>query len=938
MPSSASPSPNGSASRTNPYGARRELATTAAGRFTYHALAALKEKGVGRIERLPYSIKVLLESCLRHFDGYVVTQKDIEAIANYDPKNAGEVGGVEIPFMPGRVVLQDFTGVPCVVDLAALRSAMVRMGGDPAKVNPLVPCDLVIDHSVQVDAFNSGLALTINGQLEFERNAERYALLKWAQMAFDNFRVVPPATGIVHQVNLEYLAKVVWEKDGVLFPDSLVGTDSHTTMINGLGVVGWGVGGIEAEAVMLGQPIYMLIPEVIGVRLTGRLPAGATATDLVLRVTEMLRKHGVVNKFVEFHGPALSELRVADRATIANMAPEYGATIGFFPVDEQTLRYLRLSGRDEKLVNTVEKCCKAQGLWRDDALPIEYTAALDLDLSTVEPSLAGPRRPQDRVALSAMKPQWRKDLATTFGKAPADGARGASSVGGGDGGTATAAAASASAVAVAEDEEESVPVELDGQRFHLQNGHVVIAAITSCTNTSNPSVMIGAGLLARKAVERGLTRKPWVKTSLAPGSKVVTDYLDASGLTRDLEQLGFHTVGYGCTTCIGNSGPIAEELSAAMKQGDLVAASVLSGNRNFEGRIHPDCRANYLASPPLVVAYAIAGTVDWDPRHEPIGQDRNGQDVFLQDVWPTQEEIDAAVDRFVTREQFTRQYANVFHGSDEWRAIDAGGGNLFQWDRDSTYVQEPPFFVNMPENPPPIQAIRGARCLVKVGDSVTTDHISPAGSIKKDSPAGKYLVERGVPVSMFNSYGSRRGNDRVMTRGTFANIRVRNQLAPGTEGGWTTDFLDNKVKFIYDASVHYIEQGVPLVVLAGKDYGMGSSRDWAAKGAFLLGIKAVIAESFERIHRSNLVGMGVLPLIFKPGQNASTLGLDGRETFEIAIDDSVRPRQDIRVRAVKPDGQGVEFVTTCRIDTPVEVEYYRNGGILQTVLRKMGRG
>jgi len=938
---------------SHPFKSRATLSV--AGRtLQYASLPALAGQGMSRIETLPYSIKVLLEACLRNFDGYIVSEEDVRAIANYDATNVGEV---EIPFMPGRVVLQDFTGVPAVVDLAALRSAMQRMGGDPRKVNPLVPCDLVIDHSVQVDAFNSGVALSINSEKEFERNTERYELLKWAQGAFDNFRVVPPATGIVHQVNLEYLAKVIWEKDGVIYPDSLVGTDSHTTMINGLGVVGWGVGGIEAEAVMLGQPIYMLIPEVVGMKLTGRLPAGATATDMVLRVTEILRTHGVVGRFVEFYGPALDHLAVADRATIANMAPEYGATIGFFPVDNQTLRYMRLTGRDERLIETVEAYYKAQGLWRDDSRRIAYSADIELDLDSIQPSIAGPRRPQDRITLTDARSQWSRDLADVFGKCT-DAAQTTKNDWASEGGTAVANAA---AVACVESEVEGVPVENDGARFRLKHGHVVIAAITSCTNTSNPSVMIGAGLLARNAVKHGLKRQPWVKTSLAPGSKVVTEYLDASNLMHDLEALGFYLVGYGCTTCIGNSGPLPEPISNAIKEGDLVAAAVLSGNRNFEGRISPDVRANYLASPPLVVAYAIAGTMDIDLAVDPIGQDRSGKNIFLKDIWPSQEAINKAVEQFVTRKQFIEQYANVFEGSQEWRAIDAGSGSIYQWNEKSTYVQEPPFFVDMPSTPPGAAPIRGARCLVKVGDSVTTDHISPAGSIKNDSPAGAYLTEHGVPISLFNSYGSRRGNDRVMVRGTFANVRVKNHLAGGQEGGFT-EYLGksnglkaNEIATIFEAAVAYgacqtsepeikrRPDGTPLVILAGKDYGMGSSRDWAAKGTFLLGAQAVIAESFERIHRSNLVGMGVLPLTYKDGQTAASLGLDGTEIFDIEIDDSIKPRQEVKVRATKPSlSEGgrsttIEFTTTCRIDTPVEVEYYLNGGILHTVLRKMAR-
>ncbi len=891
----------------------KSVVSTPLGQRTIFRLDSLQ--GLGDLSTIPYCIKVLLEACLRTCDGFVVTEDSVKALAAYDASNVGEV---EIPFNPGRVVLQDFTGVPAVVDLAAMRSAMVRMTGDKAsasKVNPLVKCDLVIDHSVQVDAFANAMALTINGQHEFERNKERYEFLKWGQQAFDNFSVVPPATGIVHQVNLEYLASVVMDNNGTLYPDSLVGTDSHTTMINGLGVVGWGVGGIEAEAVMLGQPIYMLIPEVVGFKLTGKLAEGATATDLVLRVTEMLRAHGVVGKFVEFFGPGLADMRLANRATIANMAPEYGATVGFFPVDEQTTRYMQLTGRDEKLIETVEWYCREQGLWRDDSHNIKYAETLELDMSTVEPSLAGPKRPQDRIALSNMKPKWKQTLSDAVGGRAKD----------------------EGAVAIADPGIDGVDVEYDGSQFKLAHGSVVIAAITSCTNTSNPDVMIGAGLVARKARALGLTRKPWVKTSLAPGSKVVTEYLDQAGLTADLDALGFNLVGYGCTTCIGNSGPVPEPISKAINENDLIACSVLSGNRNFEGRISPDVRANYLASPPLVVAYAIAGTVDIDLSTDPIAEDANGNKVYLADIWPTQKEVDDAVAQNVTKSQFVEQYANVLHGSDDWRNIDTSTGDLYEWREESTYVQEPPFFIGLTQDVRPIVPIVGARCLVKVGDSVTTDHISPAGSIATESPAGKYLLDRGVARSMFNSYGSRRGNDRVMTRGTFANVRVRNQLAPGTEGGWTKNLLTGNVESIYDASLAYKDAGVSLVVLAGKDYGMGSSRDWAAKGTFLLGIKAVIAESFERIHRSNLVGMGVLPLCFKNGESADGLGLTGEETFSVAIDDKVMPRQTIKVTATNAGGESKTFETTCRIDTPVEVEYYRNGGILHTVLRKMAK-
>ena len=909
-----------SQSNTNPFNARATLQTPL-GPKTIYRLDALKS--IANIDRLPYSIKVLLESCLRNVDGHVVTEADVKAIAEYTAK---EPANFEIPFMPGRVVLQDFTGVPAVVDLAAMRAAMKRMGGNPSQVNPLVPCDLVIDHSVQVDAFGSDQALTINNKHDFERNTERYQFLKWGQGAFNSFSVVPPSTGIVHQVNLEYLAKITWEKDGVLFPDSLVGTDSHTTMINGAGVLGWGVGGIEAEAVMLGQPIDMLLPEVIGFKLVGKLKEGVTATDLVLTVTQILRELGVVEKFVEFFGPGLAEMPLANRATIANMAPEYGATCGFFPVDEQTMKYLRMTGRDEKLCQTIELYCKTNGFWRNDALDIEYTKVVELDMSRVEPSLAGPRRPQDRVSLSDMKPAWEKGLRLSFGKCKPAVA------------TAGTAETNEGGVAVAEDPGiDGVETTYNGKKFKLKHGAVVVAAITSCTNTSNPDVMVGAGLVARKARALGLTSKPWVKTSLAPGSTVVMEYYKKANLVEDLDALGFNLVGFGCTTCIGNSGPLPDEISKSVNDADLVVASVLSGNRNFEGRINPDVKANYLASPPLVVAYAIAGTVDIDLDKDPIGTGKNGKPVYLKDIWPTQQEVDDTVAACVTREQFVQQYADVFKGPDEWRAIHTSTGELFEWDENSTYVQEPPFFVGLTPEPKPIATIAGARALAYLGDSVTTDHISPAGSIKKDSPAGKFLLSKGVAQSMFNSYGARRGDYRVMTRGTFANIRVKNKLAPGTEGGWTTDYTDDAVKSIYDASMNYQAKSIPLVVLAGKDYGMGSSRDWAAKGTFLLGVKAVIAVSFERIHRSNLVGMGVLPLTFKGGESAQSHGLDGTETFDIAINDQVKPRQDITVTATKKDGTKVTFLTTCRIDTPVEVDYYRNGGILHTVLRRMAK-
>ena len=859
-----------------------------------------KLDSLGNLDTMPYCIRVLLESCLRHQGKGIVTSKDVKALADY---NAKDVGEVEIPFTPGRVVLQDFTGVPAVVDLAAMRSAVVRITGNnesAQKVNPLVPCDLVIDHSVQVDAFNSAQAITINGEKEFERNNERYEFLKWGQGSFDNFRVVPPATGIVHQVNLEYLAKVTWDDGETLYPDSLVGTDSHTTMINGLGVLGWGVGGIEAEAVMLGQPIYMLIPEVVGMKLTGKLPEGVTATDLVLRITEILRGHGVVGKFVEYFGEALADMSLATRATLANMAPEYGATMGFFPVDEQTINYLHLTGRDEKLIETVEQYCKLQGLWRDDARPIQYTSTVELDLSTVEPSMAGPKRPQDRIPLSEMKVKWLEDREAVFNHP----------------------------------EPASTQVTCEGETFDMVDGNVVVAAITSCTNTSNPSVMISAGLVAKKAHALGLTRKPWVKTSLAPGSKVVTEYLERAGLLGGLEALGFYVVGYGCTTCIGNTGPLQKPISDAINKDDLVACSVLSGNRNFEGRIGPDIKANYLASPPLVVAYAIAGTVEIDMTTDPIGT-VDGNDIFLKDIWPSDDEVQHAIQQCLGRQEFIEQYASVFEGGDEWKAIQSSESQLFNWSEESTYIHEPPFFQDMSAKAQEIEPIQNARVLCKLGDSVTTDHISPAGNIGAASPAGKFLEDQGVPISLFNSFGSRRGNDLVMTRGTFGNIRVKNQLAPGTEGGFTTDFTTGEVSSIYDASCHYKEAGVPLVVLTGKDYGMGSSRDWAAKGTMLLGVKAVIAESYERIHRSNLVGMGVLPLEHVNGESANSLGLDGTETFAIAIDESVQPRDEITVTATKLDGSEVSFQTLCRIDTPVEVEYYRNGGILHTVLRKM---
>ena len=959
----------------SPFGARQTL-TAAAGTLDYYSLPKLADAGLCDLDAMPFSVRVLLESLLRNVNGFVVTEDDVAALAKYD---ARDVNRTELPFKPGRVVLQDFTGVPAVVDLAALRSAMVRMGGDPAKINPLVPCDLVVDHSVQVDAFATRFALKTNVEREFERNNERYELLHWAQKAFDNFRVVPPATGIVHQVNLEYLADVVLTKDGVAFPDSLVGTDSHTTMINGLGVVGWGVGGIEAEAVMLGQPIYMLTPEVVGFELKGKLPEGATATDLVLTVVQMLREHGVVGKFVEFHGPALQHMSLADRATIANMAPEYGATMGFFPVDSETLDYLRRTGRPNEVIDRVERYTKANGLFLTPDTPTPtYSSGLSLDVGAVVPCLAGPKRPQDRIALSEMKTTWATALKETFSKDSTtiednpvggwaeEGGQPAAQVGNhpaGDdpgrrnpepaaGGTLEEVAAPPGSVvreAVVDPGFGGVEVSLNGDGdgggpFKLKHGSVVIAAITSCTNTSNPSVMVGAGLLARKARQRGLTRKPWVKTSLAPGSRVVTDYLDKSGLSEDLDALGFQTVGYGCTTCIGNSGPLPGPISEAINKHDLVATSVLSGNRNFEGRISPDVKANYLASPPLVVAYALAGTTDIDLTAQPLGEDQDGAPVHLADLWPDPEEIRRTIAECSSPDDYRDQYAKATVGPEEWRSIQSPDSQIFDWQEESTYVQEPPFFVDMPAEPSDTAPIDGARCLVKVGDSVTTDHISPAGAIKPSSPAGKYLQEQGVEVRDFNSYGSRRGNDRVMTRGTFANIRLRNQLAPGTEGSVTTHLPTGEQTSIYEASRRYLDAGTPLIVLAGKEYGTGSSRDWAAKGTNLLGVKAVIAESYERIHRSNLVGMGVLPLQFREGEGAESLGLTGREAFDIHLEPTLKPGQPVEVIARPapeggPGGAGggeeTMFTALCRIDTPVEVQYHRHGGILHYVLRQL---
>jgi aconitate hydratase len=881
-----------------------------------------------------------LENLLRREDGVLVRDEDIRALAGWDP-DAPATAGREIAFMPARVIHQDFTGVPSVVDLAAMRDAMRELGGDPRKINPLVPSDLVIDHSVIVDAFGSPEAWAINARREMERNRERYQLLKWAQRSFDNFRVVPPDVGIVHQINLEHLACVVTARasNGAAeaFPDTLIGTDSHTTMINGLGVLGWGVGGIEAEAAMLGQPVSMLVPEVIGFRLTGRLPEGATATDLVLTVTQMLREKGVVGKFVEFYGSGLSNLPLANRATIANMSPEYGATCGFFPVDDETLRYLRLTGRDEPLLALVEAYCKEQGLFRTDATPEPlFTDTLALDLSTVEPSLAGPRRPQDRVPLSQAARIFRQELVSMLHLDDTPGPN--------HDRLATWVAEGGSPV-TPEHEEEDAPVgglgvrasvEMDGRTFELQHGSVVIAAITSCTNTSNPEVMVGAGLLAMNAVERGLEARPWVKASLAPGSKVVIDYLSELGLLAYLERLGFYLAGYGCTTCIGNSGPLPEPVARAVDEHNLVAAAVLSGNRNFEGRIHPQVRANYLASPPLVVAYALAGRMDVDLATEPLGAARDGSPVYLRDVWPAPAEVQAAV-ATIRADMFAKEYATIFEGNQEWERLAVPEGAHFLWDDDSMYVRLPPFFEGISPQPPPLRDIEGARVLAVLGDSVTTDHISPAGSIPRDSPAGRYLIEHGVEPRDFNSYGARRGNHEVMMRGTFANVRLRNLLAPGTEGGWTV--MDGERLPIYEAAMRYRDAGVPLVVLAGREYGTGSSRDWAAKGPALLGVRAAIAESFERIHRSNLLGMGVLPLQFQPGDSIASLGLTGHERFDVSgVADGLVPGKRLTVRATADDGTATEFTVTCRIDTPVEVEYYRHGGILPYVLRHLAQG
>ncbi|MGA7918757.1 MAG: aconitate hydratase AcnA [Candidatus Acidiferrales bacterium] len=870
--------------------------------FAIYQLGELERAGIGNVSRLPFSLKVLLENLLRHEDGRFVYDADVRALAGWDPSGVGGASEREISFMPARVLLQDFTGVPAVVDLAAMREAMRQLGGNPKKINPLLPAELVIDHSVQVDKFGTPNSFAFNAELEMQRNIERYGFLRWGQKSFQNFKVVPPDTGICHQVNLEYLARVVFSEkqndEWVAYPDSLVGTDSHTTMVNGLGVFGWGVGGIEAEAAMLGQPLSMLIPAVVGFKLHGRLPEGATATDLVLTVTQMLRKKGVVGKFVEFYGTGLSSLTLPDRATIANMAPEYGATMGFFPADAETLAYLRFTARKEEQIRLVEIYTKEQGLFRTDHTPDPiFSDQLELDLATVVPTMAGPKRPQDSVPLTHAKSSFEKTL--------------------------TAA-------------QKHVSVQNNGDKFDIADGSVVIAAITSCTNTSNPSLMLGAGLLAKKAVERGLRTKPWVKTSFAPGSKVVTDYIEKAGLWPFLNLLRFNLVGYGCTTCIGNSGPLPEAIGKAIKDNNLVAVSVLSGNRNFEGRINPLCRANYLASPPLVVAYALAGRMDIDIVNESLGNDPTGKAVYLRDIWPTPEEVEKAMRTSISSEMFRHQYADVFTGDDHWRALPIPEGDLYAWDEKSTYIKHPPYFENMPPKPLALEDLKGLRVLAVLGDSVTTDHISPAGTIQPDSPAGKYLIEHGVQPKDFNSYGARRGNHEVMMRGTFANIRLRNMLAPDTEGGWTIHQPGGQKMSIYDAAMKYRDEHVPLIIFAGKEYGSGSSRDWAAKGTILLGVRAVMAESFERIHRSNLVGMGVLPLEFLPGENLKSLGLTGLEVFEIdGLAHNFEPRKKMKVRARRGNNEEISFSAIARIDTPFEVAYYQHGGILQYVLRRM---
>ena len=930
---------------TDSFGARGQLDVGG----TAHEIFRLS--AVEGAERLPFSLKVLLENLLRTEDGANVTADHVRALAAWDPTAAP---ATEIQFSPGRVIMQDFTGVPCVVDLATMREAVTELGGDPAKVNPLAPAELVIDHSVITDVFGTPDAFERNMEFEYGRNKERYQFLRWGQGAFDEFKVVPPGTGIVHQVNIEHLARVVMTRNGQAYPDTLVGTDSHTTMVNGLGVLGWGVGGIEAEAAMLGQPVSMLIPQVLGFKLTGEIPPGATATDVVLTITEMLRRKGVVGKFVEFYGEGVASVPLANRATIGNMSPEFGSTAAIFPIDEETVRYLRLTGRSEEQIALVEAYTKEQGLWHDPANEPAYSDTLELDLSTVVPSIAGPKRPQDRIALSQAKDAFRSslgDYATGQDSAPSsvdeaveetfpasDPANLTGSAGNGDGAPHPAVSAAAGAGGRTS---RPTTVSRNGAEFEIDHGAVVIASITSCTNTSNPSVMLGAALLARNAVDKGLAVKPWVKTSMAPGSQVVTNYYEKAGLWPYLEKLGYHLVGYGCTTCIGNSGPLPDEISQAVNDNDLAVASVLSGNRNFEGRINPDVKMNYLASPPLVISYALAGTMDFDFENEPLGQDTAGGDVYLRDIWPSQEDIQRVIDETITQQMFTEDYADVFAGDDRWNALPTPEGRTFEWDPRSTYVRKPPYFEGMTDEPAPVADVSGARVLALLGDSVTTDHISPAGAIKPGTPAAQYLNENGVQKQDFNSYGSRRGNHEVMIRGTFANIRLRNLLLDDVAGGYTRDFTNGgEQAFIYDAAQNYAAQGTPLVALGGKAYGSGSSRDWAAKGTALLGVRAVIAESFERIHRSNLIGMGVLPLQFPEGETASSLGLDGTETYDLsgitALNDGSTPGT-VHVTATKDDGQAVEFDADVRIDTPGEADYYRNGGIMQYVLRGMLR-
>ncbi len=926
-----------SQSSLNSFGTRGALEVPA-GPTTIFRLPELERERIAAVDRLPYSIRILLENLLRFEDGQTVTADDIEAVARWDPSGPQER---EIAFRPARVLLQDFTGVPAIVDLAAMRDAMARLGGDPNRINPLLPAELVIDHSVQVDSFGSSASFLINAENEFARNEERYAFLRWGQTAFDNFWVVPPDTGIVHQVNLEYLARVVFSVDGddsrIAFPDTLVGTDSHTTMINGLGVLGWGVGGIEAEAALLGQPISLLIPEVVGFRLHGSLTEGTTATDLVLRVTEMLRERGVVGRFVEFYGPGIGSLSLADRATIGNMSPEYGATCAIFPVDAETLEYLRFTNRPREQVDLVEAYMKAQGLFHtSDSPEPEYTDTLELDLGDVEPSLAGPRLPQQRIRLTRAKRAFEQALDAMIESTAGRASERAIERWEGEGGENPAVATAQETLTRVHVRMEALDEGAADEEFHLHHGSVVIAAITSCTNTSNPSVMVGAGLLAKKAVERGLGRRPWVKTSLAPGSMVVTEYLNEAGLMPYLEALGFHLVGYGCTTCIGNSGPLPQAISEAVHEHELVVCSVLSGNRNFEGRINPDTRANYLASPPLVVAYALAGRMDIDLYNEPLGQDPEGRDVFLRDIWPSQNEIRDTVRSAVKTEMFAEQYADVFGGDDRWKALEVPEGDRFAWQPESTYVREPPFFVGMSPGVEEPQDIHDARVLAVLGDSVTTDHISPAGSIPKDSPAAHYLMDHGVERRDFNSFGSRRGNHEVMMRGTFGNIRLRNLLVPGIEGGYTRHLPGGKKMSIFEAAMKYAEEGVPLIVLAGKEYGTGSSRDWAAKGPRLLGVRAVIAEGYERIHRSNLIGMGILPLQFPPDRGREALGLDGTELYDVeGIDGGLEPGAALPVRATRSDGATITFEARSRIDTAVEAQYFRHGGILHMVLRQL---